>query len=299
MKAVAANSGLASTNYVEDKTDPVVTATVGFEKFDLNLGRITLAFSEMINRESFQFKLVTVADEDSKTRAKTPFTLTGGTIVETEHKTKLTIQLIPKDLNSIKANVDLCVRRTSCYLAAGVGLFKDFAGNSLEATKDTDYLKPVTFTDDSTKPKLVSFGIDMNLGTLRLSFDETVNIDKLLRSGITVMNAKSGSNKVTLEPCPDGICSPSKIGDDITVSITDGDINKIKLLQFATKASDAFVSITDTTITDVARTPNAVEAVTANTAVVATLGYTKDQKSPKLSAVWVRPGNRQALDDVH
>ena len=215
-------------------------------------------------------------------RAKKPFTLTGGTVVDTEHKTTLTIQLIPADLNSIKANGDSVLRRPSCYLAAGVGLFKDFAGNSLEATKDLIISSLSPSRTIRRSPTLVSFGIDMNLGTLRLSFDETVDIDKLLRSGITVMNAKSGSNKVTLEPCPDGICSPSKIGDDITVSITDGDINKIKLLQFATKASDAFVSITDKTITDVARTPNAVEAVTANTAVVATLGYTKDQKSPKL-----------------
>ena len=50
VKAVAANSGLASTKYDADATDPVITAKVGFEKFDLNLGRITLAFSEVIDQ---------------------------------------------------------------------------------------------------------------------------------------------------------------------------------------------------------------------------------------------------------
>jgi len=281
--AVAASSALASTKYTADNTAPNIVAKKGFATFDLNKGRITLDFDEVINRKSFEWNNLTLANDDEKKRADHTHKLTGGKIVETSDETTLTIEITPGDLNKIKENTNLCSTRQNCHLAAAAGMFKDFADNGLVATADEEYMRPNTFTPDTTKPELEKVDIDMNKATVTLSFSETVDVSALVRGAVTLQDARGGSKNVTLESCTDSaVCSSSADGTEVVISITDTDMNAIKLLQFATKASDLFVSITDKAIVDMeGSTPNKVLAVASSNAVVAT-GYKADQKPPSL-----------------
>jgi hypothetical protein len=78
---------LLVTNFVVDTVEPT-TVSAGFVLFDLQNGRLTLSFSEPINRLSVQPEYITLtqlfADADSS------YTLTGGSVIDTQDSTRFT-----------------------------------------------------------------------------------------------------------------------------------------------------------------------------------------------------------------
>ena len=292
---VAAVGDLSCVSYTPDATPPALIKKIGFNEFNLNLGQMTLSFSEVIDRTSIDVSKIVVKNDDSKTAATASFTLsedtTGGKAIENDDRTIHVIQLTDNDRNAIKANHDLCTKRSDCYLEMRQGGFIDFADNQITATDTTEYLKVVSFSDDTTDPNLVSFDLNMNKPSITMTFDETVDISSLKRSGITLLDSASASTKnaVNLESCGDGsVCTISTDGTVVKIDITDDDTNRIKLLQYASGFSDSFVAITTATITDTQRvTPNKVTAIAADKAmqVKQSVGsYTKDATVPKFTA---------------
>jgi hypothetical protein len=235
-----------------------------------------LNFDEVIDVASFTATGLTLSD-DLPLFASTSVALTNGTIVETEGNTTLTVQLTTYDLNQVKA-APVCTKRTDCYLRLSNVSFADFAENLLVPTADDSALVvSETFVKDETRPELDSFTIDMNSSILVLTFDETVDAAKLIRSGITLLSAQNSSDTVTLAACDDLICTVSSSGTTIEVDISTDDLNKIKLLEFATNTSNSFISISDRAIKDTALSPNKVVAVLSSAAIVASV-HTPDTR---------------------
>jgi hypothetical protein len=95
--AVSSSDAFQATAYTEDSIRPNVVSG-GFTTFDLNTGKIVLDFDEVIDPASFTATGLTLSD-DIPLFSSVSVSLTNGTIVETEGKTTLTVQMMTYDLN--------------------------------------------------------------------------------------------------------------------------------------------------------------------------------------------------------
>jgi len=287
--ALAANDGASCSAYGADGIAPTVIGST-LKKFDLDTGKITLSFSEIMDRKSyvaakFYFKSFHkgIADNDSEESRK----LTGGTVDESADAIEFTITLNDDDLDYIKGH-ELCTRLNSCYLKLEAGGFKDHADNMLAAseTNPGGFFGTDSFVDDNTKPTVAQWSLNMDTSEIAFTFSEPINFNTITRSAITLMEARSsaGSKTLTLASCVDNAkCAENPSSRVVSFAITSDDLNTIKKNQFCTSSSNCYLSFTKALITDTSRQENAILAVEAASAVeLPAGGHTADATDPKI-----------------
>lgn len=255
---------------------------------DLNTGEITIEFNETIDRTSFDVsKLVIASDSSDAFNGITYVNVSAARVTNEVDNTTIVIELSNGDLNAIKANTGLCRRRTDCYIKAGAGMFKDHAGNALIPTGEL-HQSIYVFLPDTTRPNLLNFSLNMNESIVTLTFDETVDISTLTRSGITIQSAANSSVAVTLETCTegDGGCTSTDAdGPVVTIALTSTDLSRIKLAEFGTSVADSFLRLDNNTIKDMGYpNQNAVVSISNGNAIqVQADGYIADTRNPRVS----------------
>jgi len=283
---VTEGAAFRADSYTDDDKSPSLLESTGFKKFDLDSGEIMLTFSEAIDPGSYKFaKITLVSDQEDAEAQSLTLTLVGDGIQDREviatglDSTVLTIKMAANDLNTIKQNTNLCVRRQDCYIKVDEGAFTDFAGNDLEATPTDDNLRTRRFAFDVSDPVLEDFTINMDSSYVTLTFDEAISMPSLIRSRLTFTN--SNTLEHTLAGCPQGetcISQTDVYGFEFKVDITSDDLNQIKLIQFCTSEDDCFLTTTTELVKDMSK--NSVVAVTNKQVVDG--GYTEDITAPKL-----------------
>jgi len=285
-------NGVSCSDYTADGTAPTIE-DAQIKKFDLNTGKITLSFSEIIDRSSFEKAKFHFKSDSNDNDASSFRELTGGTVADAsgnaEDATELVITLSGDDLDYVKLQEELCTRRSSCYLKLLAGGFKDHAGNLLEASPTDNHFQTRSnggFVDDNIKPTVAGWSIDIDESEVSFTFSEPVDFESISRSAITLMNAQSGSKTVTLDSCEDNVaCATNPSGRVVTFVITSDDLNTIKKEQFCISTATCYVSFTDTLVEDTARAANAIAAVTAAGAIVLPDNqHSPDVTGPKLGS---------------
>ena len=268
-------------NYTRDATSPVLR---GFS-FDLNVGNLTLTFTETVNISSLDV---------------TQIMLTGAVCTGTNHTLRamplypntsaafgedwpeIVIRVGHEDLDAIKNLRDLFSGRRNSLLYLTMDAVRDNANNRVSPIGVCDAPRARDFVHDTTRPELVSFDMDMDNGRLVLTFSETVRIvDSLDVTQITLQATLGRPNDPLLSytlthsgPFP----SSSMDADSRVVPIMLGftDLNAIKYRsELATSRNDTYVSITDLTVLDLPGNP--VESGTIRTRI-----FTPDTSSPVL-----------------
>ncbi|EGD82839.1 hypothetical protein PTSG_11402 [Salpingoeca rosetta] len=177
--------------FVADQTAPAL-ADRGFLYFDLNNGTIALSFTEVVNVTSARPTRITLQSFFESPEAS--YTLTGGRVLGGYHSgpgsTVVLIALSTSDLNAVKSNPDICRARSTCYLSATAGVVDDLNANSAHPISETEpFVAAQAFVTDTTAPGLVSFGIDIEAGTVALTLDESIDSVSLHATGMTLQTA--------------------------------------------------------------------------------------------------------------
>ena len=140
-----------------------------YQQFNLNEGTLVLEFSETINATSINFLALSI--QSSFSSAVSNQVLDSSALLASSVSV-ISVQLSQGDINSIKLNQDLCTRADNCWVRISPGFIADVHSNVL-AEENT--LFPINFIPDSSPPEVDSITLDLNVGTLVLSFSEPVN----------------------------------------------------------------------------------------------------------------------------
>jgi hypothetical protein len=155
---------------------------------------------------------------------------------------------------------------------------KDMAGNTNDEIQPT---RVSGFTPDTTSSNLESWRLDMDAGTLKLRFDEPVDVSTLIFSGVSILSDaydNADTSRVSLNV--DSNAYTDSISGENVIQLTRTDINKIKSIPaLATKQSNSFLKIAKSAIKDMAGTPwiHIMDPMQAT-------GYIEDTTDPQLES---------------
>jgi len=166
------------------------------------------------------------------------------------------------NLNAIKAKYPLCSKPKYSYLAVGAAGATDLAGNSMSVL-DTIYagIDVRMYTYDRTSPELDYYVLDMNAGTLKLTFSETVDVSKMDVTQITLQqnalsNVSDSSKSFTIT---ESTTTSTDDDTDITLYLSDDDLNNIKLLYtLCTDKDSCFLRHTSNLVVDMSSYRNEI-----------------------------------------
>ena len=282
---INASQSLKVTNYTADTTRPQLR---GFS-FDLDAGNLTLTFTETVNVTSLDVTQLTFINmvcsgTNYTLRALPPFPNTSDSF--SADWPIVVVQIGHEDLDAIKNLRDLASGRRNALLYLTNITIWDNANNPVVPLSSCEAPRARDFTHDTTRPKLVSFDLDLDDGRLILTFSETVKIIDTLNVAVIMLQSMEqalGSilSEYTLtksEPFE----SSSKDDDSRVVPIMLGfrDLNAIKYrYELATSRNDTYISITDAAVSDL--NDNPVVAVTQSEGLQARI-VTPDTTPPIL-----------------
>ena len=183
------NSGQQVRIYTPDQSDPVLLA------FSLNMSSTTLilTFNETVNASSLDVREIAIQHftTSSSSYHSLPLYLTPGwneTHTDSDNGHILIVHLGPTDRNELKRRTNLAVSNDTTYLVATPAALSDMSGNPLDAVIDGGALPVNEYTPDTLPPVTTSFNVDMDLGTLVITFNETVNASSLVLQGLTLQD---------------------------------------------------------------------------------------------------------------
>ena len=160
------------TNYTEDRTAPSLQA---FD-LDMDTGLLSFLFSETISLATLMptyFTLQSVLN--ASTPAVESYTLNYTLMLTGGYSPAVTLPIHTLDLNQIKARRSLATAVADTYISITRMAIEDTEGNKVINISPYSALQVTNYTQDTTRPKLVSFDLDMDEGLLSLTFDETVS----------------------------------------------------------------------------------------------------------------------------
>ena len=267
---IPTNNALRITSHTADTTRPELSA---FD-FDLNLGIVTLVFSESVNVSSFNPRQVTLQSAPSSPLHM--FSLTGGLITQPE-ATTIDIDLNRGDLDAIKALTGLASLASNTYISITSATVRDMNMNMVMSVSMNNALFVREFTQDRSGPAIEGFDLDYDSGSLILYFDETVDVDSLQANAISFQSANSlTGNSHTLfnsTRLDTGLLTFAQ------VQLSNSDLNELKRLQICTTNVSCYLSVTSSLIEDVASNQNA-EITGASPLTIA--NYIQDTTNPRV-----------------
>ena len=257
--------------FTEDITSPFL---ISYE-LDLNAGHISFEFDETVNVNSFNASAIQLTGSLQDTM--NGYNLTGGIISPATNSTFVTLILTTDDLNSIKINEALATSTNNTIININAVLVADTNGNFFQAVND---MVASGFTPDDVPPNLVSFDLDIDAGSLYLTFNEPVRVTTLNPASFTLQSTPVRSINVSSSYALTEGLSVSPNGINITLSISPFDLNSIKAISnLATGADNSYLVIENTAIEDMSG--NNVTAINPSVAIQATR-YIDDTGRPVL-----------------
>lgn len=186
---VESESGQQVRIFTPDQSDPVLLS------FSLNMTSttLTLTFNETVNASSLDVSQIAIQHftTSSSSYHSSPLYLTPGqneTYTDSDNGHILTVHLGPTDRNELKRRTNLAVSNDTTYLVANPAAISDMNRNLLHAIEDGKALPVDVYTPDTLPPIITSFNVDMDLGLLVITFDETVNATSLVLEGLTLQD---------------------------------------------------------------------------------------------------------------
>ena len=298
------------TKYSYDDTRPEI---VSFD-LDIDSSNLTITFTETVNVSSLDVtQLRLQSEQDHFNQVLSSYTLTSyppypnTSASFSDDSPVIVIQIGHEDLNAIKNIRSLATSDSSTFLSYTSSAIRDNAGNPLVSCVSL-FARPVTnFTDDQTRPELISYDLDLDDGRLILTFSESVKvIDSLDVTQITLVTQSGDTNYTLTDVPPFESSSYDSDGPVVTIRIGFTDLNEIKYLtSLATSRNTTYLSITNLTITDLKDFPvvpigeeesQQVRIHTPDTTKPILVNYTLDMTSTTLTLVFNETVNSDSLN---
>ncbi len=265
------SSGIQVTDYVSDRTNPNL---VNFE-LDMSLERLILTFDETVNASSLLLSSLSIQNMPLGVSPNVR-QLVGGTVLTPDDPVVM-IQLDSEDLNYIKSVLSLATGVDNTYLTVSSSAVDDMAGNNVTEIINGRAVMARRFRSDDRSPVLVNFDLDMNVGTLELTFNETVSVGSLSVNDIFLKPDQYSIDEFSFNSSS-GTVSRSLDQPVVLIEIGQDDLNEIKFrLNLATNENNTFIRLTDLSIND----------TNGNRVIPTTLevtGFEEDITEPMLSS---------------
>ena len=170
VEAKAPQAALQVSTHTGDFTKPVLEAF----SVDLDAGTLSLTFSEMVKASSVEpTEIFLQSGADSGVVGTEKYRLNGEKSKTGTDSTVVTITMLPMDQDVIKANTKLLTKTDDSFIHVTHMAAKDMSDNTVDVVPTAKALKIATPpTKDATKPKVDSFNLDINGGTLTLAISE-------------------------------------------------------------------------------------------------------------------------------
>ena len=278
--AITDGSGLQVTNFTEDTTDPIL---VSFD-LDLNSGELLLTFDETVNASSLdltEILLQSTQESIENLTRELRLTLREDTGFRTtstqDDSTVITVTLGFDDMNDIKRFTDIATDNSTTFISFINTTIFDMNNNPVVPIYPDNATQVLTFTEDTTSPTLVSYDLDVDMGFLYLTFDETVNVSSLYTPAIRLQSTPTGGEIVHLTELSAAISEDDYI---VVIEIDIVDLNEIKRYQqLAQNRDSTYISFMSDAIRDM--NDNSVNAISTFSAFQVT-NHTADTTSPTL-----------------
>ena len=239
---IPSSNAIQITNHTADQTSP----TLDDFDFDVNSGRLTLVFSESVNRSSFMPSQVTI--QDLRSRATEIYTLTGEGRVDQPISTTIVLSLTGTDLNALKANLQLVTEDNNTFLSVTDMAISDMNSNRLIRIPMSNAKSVRTYTPDTSDPIIESFELDYDAGTLVFSFDETVDLSTADIESITFQNAQTSAS--SLYTLSDSNVTNSGLVTIVRIQLSVTDFNELKMSRICISEATCYLSVIQSFIED-------------------------------------------------
>ena len=255
-----------SGNFLSQPIEPIavsifypdfISPRVEFASLDMNEGILSLSYDEVVLGSSLKVEEVFIQARVGATaneqRLRLNRTFGSGDETGTTNgvASEISIHLGANDLNELKRLTQIAISLNSTYISLSQFSIVDTNGNKVVSRPYDNPIQIISLVLDVTRPRLLSFDIDMNYGYLNLTFDETVNVSSLAHTEITLQGTELFTQSTDSIRLSGGTTLSLIDSTELQLAITAGDVNQIKFLQsLATSATDTFILITNRTIRD-------------------------------------------------
>ena len=276
--------GKIADRFVADTTSP----SLRLSELDMNKGVLLLSFTETVNVSSFNADKITIQSEASNS-PPAKYTLTGGTYRREDGPT-IRLLLSDIDFNVIKSLDVLAISSGTTYLSFPSTAVNDMSGNPVNSLSLDQAQKAIKFVNDSTLPELLSFNLDLNRGELLITFSETIEPSSFNVTQLWLQNlAKNGTSVRRLT----GSVSEFWNLVSVTVGLTDGDLNEIKLdRELTTKVNNTYLRFNKFSALD--KNNNQLKELEQNLAKLV-LNFTEDKTPPEITSFTLDMDHPQEL----
>lgn len=250
------NLPLSVSVYDDDVTKPELTA---FD-FDVDNGVLTLYFSESVNASSLKIQEITLQPFEDENQTVSSYTLMNiGPPPEESFSNStdgpvIAVYIGDDDLNEVKRIPELATLVTNTYIVISALALKDMVGLELVPVENGNATRVQLegYVPDTTDPQLISFNFDLDSGLLELKFDETIDVDTLDQTKITVQSLLLDDS--SLEHYRLMIGQILSTDDPVLIfNLSFYDLNKIKLLRnLAISNNSTFINLAMSAVMDMA-----------------------------------------------
>ena len=265
--------GLQASVVIPDTQQPIAIRT----KVNIDSAQVTVDFSEPMSSISVDFSQVYLG---GTTQNPSPqYNLSGSSLLAAEAlSTRFVFSIESSTLLRIKFDTSVCSALENCFLFLAGGSFSDISGNPV--TPITIGLSPTEFTPDTTAPQLRTFIMDLNSGSMRLTFSEPTDTAGFNPNGITISSTDQGTSVMLSDAF---ITSSTILNTVLTLTLGSMSLNNVKVVYLSGGLQLTLVS---TTITDTAG--NSVLAIPSETPLLPEL-VLSDLTPPTLRAFAPNP----------
>ena len=242
----------------------------------LDAGQLYLLFDEAVNYSSVDTTLISLWSTSSG--MGTAFQLTTASGSDGPNSDLIIVDIARQDLDIVKDYTDLATSENDTVLALVQPAVRDMSDNDVVSVYRVFDTHPMTFFPDITSPELDDFNLDLNIGTLALSFSETINPANFNITSIVLQNSSmSSAPSFTVMPSS----TYQRIGlSTILVNFSLSDLNAIKADEnLATSPNNTFLVIDSLAAED--RNGNALVPILSNNSKPVT-EFTNDSTLPYL-----------------
>ena len=234
-------TGLQATAVIPDTQQPIAMRF----KIDINGAQVTLEFSEPMSL-TIDFSQVYLGGTAQNPSPQ--YNLSGSSLLATEAlSTRFVFSIHPDVLQTIKFDTSVCTGMENCFLFLTSISFSDISQNPVVPI--TTGLAPTEFTADLGSPQLLTYFLDLNSGSMRLTFSEPTNTAGFNPNGITLSPTQPGTSVM---PSDAFIASATNLNTVLTLMLGSVSLNSIKVVY---RSGGIQLTLASTTISDTAGNP--------------------------------------------
>ena len=233
-------------NHTDDDTNPILLEYV----INVNTSVLILNFDEPVDHLTLDTKQITF--QAASNRSSDPleyYTLRSSTSTSPSGL-EIIVDINVNDLNEIKYREGLLISDDTAYLSFTADLISDMRSNPVTAIPSLSGMPPLMYVNDTGRPNLVEFHLDMDASILHLTFHETMNAASANFTSFSLQADSFVNNSLHTYRLTGGIVNPLNDSTVISIVLMLDDVNAIKILQIAMSTQTSWLLIDEYGIED-------------------------------------------------